>query len=51
MAFAFTKTWEAEEIEDWIHAIPSDTFIQVDDYGGYSAKLEAATEDCEGRGE
>lgn len=40
VAFAFTKTWEAEEIKDWIHAIPPDTFIQVDDYGGYSAKLK-----------
>lgn len=40
VAFAFTKTWEAEEIKDWIHAIPPDVAIQVDDYGGYSAKLE-----------
>lgn len=42
VAFAFTKTWEAEEIKDWIHAIPPDVSIQLDDYGGYNAKYEDA---------
>ncbi len=36
IAFAFTETWKAEEIAPWVHAIPPDTHIQVDDYGGYS---------------
>jgi transposase len=39
VAYAFTETWKAEEIAPWIHAIPPDVFIQVDDYAGYGTKL------------
>ena len=38
VAYAFTETWRADEIEPWIHAIPPDVFIQVDDYKGYSSE-------------
>jgi transposase len=40
VAYRFTKTWEADEIEPWIRGIPEHVFIQVDDYGGYSALYE-----------
>lgn len=35
VAFVFTETWRAADIEPWISAI--DGFIQVDDYKGYSS--------------
>ncbi|MBC8070763.1 MAG: transposase [Deltaproteobacteria bacterium] len=34
VAYRFTKTWQADEIEPWIRAIPPNVFIQVDDYAG-----------------
>jgi transposase len=37
VAFTFTESWCAEDIEPWIGAI--DGFIQCDDYGGYAAQL------------
>ena len=40
VAYAFTQTWKASEIEPWIHAIPPDVHIQVDDYKGYLANSE-----------
>lgn len=40
VAYAFTKTWKAKKNAPWIHAIPIDTYIQVDDYNGYSALIE-----------
>lgn len=42
VAYKFTETWEADEIEPWIRGIPEGTFIQVDDYKGYSALYEDA---------
>jgi hypothetical protein len=39
VAFAFTETWKAEEIEPWIHAIPPGIHIQVDDYAGYGRQI------------
>jgi len=38
IAYAFTKSWKATDIEPWIAAI--DGFIQCDDYKGYSAMIE-----------
>jgi len=35
VAFTFTETWEAAEVQPWILAING--FMQVDDYKGYSA--------------
>jgi transposase len=40
VAFMFTRTWSADEIAPWIHAIPPDIAIQVDDYAGYGRKFE-----------
>jgi len=42
VAFQFTKTWEATEIQPWIEAITG--FVQVDDYKGYSATVESMVE-------
>ncbi len=42
VAFQFTETWKAIEIQPWIEAITG--FIQVDDYKGYSAKVESLVE-------
>lgn len=42
VAFQFTKTWEATEIQPWISAITG--MVQVDDYKGYSAFVESITE-------
>lgn len=39
VAFGFTETWEATEIQPWIEAITG--MVQVDDYKGYSAKVES----------
>lgn len=36
VAFRFTKSWKADEIEPWLHGIRETTAIQVDDYAGYS---------------
>lgn len=40
VAFRFTETWDADEIEPWIRATRPDAFIQIDDYKGYSALYE-----------
>ncbi len=42
VAFMFTKTWSADEIAPWVHAIPPDIAIQVDDYKGYGRKFKNA---------
>jgi len=42
VAFQFTETWEATEVQPWIEAISG--FIQVDDYKGYSARVESLSE-------
>lgn len=42
VAFQFTETWEAVEIQPWIEAITG--FVQVDDYAGYSARVESMLE-------
>lgn len=42
VAFQFTQTWKATEIQPWIEAITG--FIQVDDYKGYSATVESMLE-------
>lgn len=42
VAFMFTRTWSADEIAPWIHAIPPGIAIQVDDYAGYGRKRENA---------
>ncbi len=36
VAYRFTRSWKAEEIEPWLHGIRETTAIQVDDYAGYS---------------
>ena len=38
VAFAFTKTWAAQEVEPWISAV--DGFIQCDDYKGYGSTVK-----------
>jgi len=35
IAYQFTKTWRAEEVAPWFHAIGDKTHVQVDDYKGY----------------
>lgn len=42
VAFQFTETWEATEIQPWIEAITG--MIQVDDYKGYSATVDSILE-------
>jgi hypothetical protein len=42
VAFQFTETWKAIEIQPWIEAITG--VIQVDDYKGYSATVESTLE-------
>ena len=42
VAFQFTETWEAIEVQPWIEAITG--MIQVDDYKGYSANVESMAE-------
>jgi transposase len=42
VAFQFTETWEATEIQPWIEAITG--MVQVDDYKGYSATVESIVE-------
>ncbi len=39
VAFKFTETWEATEIQAWVEAITG--FIQVDDHKGYSSTVES----------
>ena len=39
VAFQFTETWEAEEIAPWFAMLGPQTYVQVDDYKGYSAKV------------
>jgi transposase len=38
VAYAFTETWEAQEVAPWIGAIEG--FIQCDDYAGYGASVK-----------
>jgi transposase len=42
VAFQFTETWAAIEIQPWIEAIRG--YVQVDDYKGYSAEVESMLE-------
>jgi transposase len=42
VAFQFTETWEAAEVQPWIEAITG--IVQVDDYKGYSAEVESMLE-------
>ena len=42
VAFQFTETWKAAEVQPWIEAIAG--MVQVDDYAGYSAKVESMRE-------
>ena len=39
VAYRFTSSWEAKEIAPWFQLIGPDTFVQVDDYKGYSSML------------
>jgi len=39
IAYEFTKSWRAEEIAPWFHAIGEQTHVQVDDYKGYSKRF------------
>ena len=39
VAFQFTETWKAIEVQPWIEAITG--MVQIDDYKGYSAKVES----------
>ena len=36
VAYRFTETWKASEIEPWIALLGPETKVQVDDYKGYS---------------
>lgn len=40
VAYQFTETWEAKEIAPWFQLIGDDTYVQVDDYKGYSSTIE-----------
>jgi len=42
VAFAFTQTWEAAEVQPWILAING--YMQVDDYKGYSALVPSLSD-------
>ena len=39
LAYRFTETWKAEEVAPWFQLIGESTFVQVDDYKGYSATI------------
>jgi len=41
LAYQFTETWRAIEVAPWFHAIAPNTYIQVDDYRGYSSIIES----------
>lgn len=36
VAYRFTPNWEAKEIAPWFQLIGPETYVQVDDYAGYS---------------
>lgn len=40
IAYQFTQTWEAAEIAPWFQLIGENTYVQVDDYKGYSSNVE-----------
>ena len=40
VAFQFTETWEAKEIVEWMSLVGEDTYVQVDDYKGYSSVVD-----------
>ena len=39
VAYRFTETWEATEIAPWFELIGPSTYVQIDDYKGYSAMV------------
>jgi len=39
VAYRFTETWEATEIAPWFELIGPNTYVQIDDYKGYSAMV------------
>lgn len=39
-AYQFTETWAAREVAPWFQLLGDDTFVQVDDYKGYSSMVE-----------
>ena len=39
VAYRFTSSWEAKEIAPWFQLIGPETFVQIDDYKGYSSML------------
>jgi transposase len=40
VAYQFTKTWEAQEVAQWLALRGETTYLQVDDYKGYSSTFE-----------
>jgi transposase len=43
VAYRFTETWEAKDIAPWFQLIGPQTYIQVDDYAGYSTLVHDAS--------
>lgn len=41
VAYQFTETWAAAEVAPWFQLLGDDTYVQVDDYKGYSSSIEA----------
>jgi len=40
LAYQFTESWRADEIADWFALLGEHTYVQVDDYKGYSREIE-----------
>jgi transposase len=40
IAYQFTESWRAEEIAQWFAMLGEHTFVQVDDYKGYSSTVD-----------
>jgi transposase len=39
VAYQFTETWRADEVAEWFALLGDNTYVQVDDYKGYSTEV------------
>lgn len=40
LAYQFTETWRADEVAQWFALLGEQTYVQVDDYKGYSSEVD-----------
>jgi transposase len=40
LAYQFTESWRAKEVAQWFALIGEQTYVQVDDYKGYSSEVD-----------